>query len=302
MADLVPITEDSLRSAMRDERYWRSGHPERADYHRWVTNGWEAIVRDGARGGGVVHVQAYTRVRDGKTEHVAAHTRSGPPGGDRADRHDARGRDPNIHQVQAQLAVPAARGAQALVQGAQRLAPLALGALRQGLPEIRRRSLLDDDETRPRIGNLAPRTLYTVVPEQPGERELSQEADANGDAENGAESEPRPRYTVHEGQQGKHIRGHNNYDPNRGEISPDVDVQALVDRHAGHGEPVNKFRPGTPSSRERFDTGDQVIGTYRDERTGERVPTTRGIIHYGANGRVHVVPARPRGWTEREPH
>jgi hypothetical protein len=29
MADFVPVTEESLRAATRDPRYWRSGHPER---------------------------------------------------------------------------------------------------------------------------------------------------------------------------------------------------------------------------------------------------------------------------------
>ena len=31
--------------------------------------------------GGVVHLRAYTRSRDGRTEHVRAHMRSDPPGG-----------------------------------------------------------------------------------------------------------------------------------------------------------------------------------------------------------------------------
>ncbi len=82
MADLVPVTEESLRAAMRDPRYWRSGHPERESYHRWVTEGWQAFVHEGEGKNGIVHVRAYTRTRNGKTEQVGAHTRADPPGGD----------------------------------------------------------------------------------------------------------------------------------------------------------------------------------------------------------------------------
>jgi hypothetical protein len=61
---------------------------------------------------------------------------------------------------------------------------------------------------------------------------------------------------------------------------------------------VNGRPPGTPDARERFDTGDQVIGTFRDQQ-GRSAPTTRGIIRYSGKGTVHVVPAAPRGWTQR---
>jgi len=85
MADFVPVTEESLRAAMRDPRYWRSGHPEREDYNRWVTEGWQAFVREGQGKNGAVQVRAYTRTRNGKTEQVGAHTRADPPGGDATD-------------------------------------------------------------------------------------------------------------------------------------------------------------------------------------------------------------------------
>jgi hypothetical protein len=85
MADFIPVTEESLRAAMRDPRYWRSGHPEREEYHRWVTEGWQAFVNEGQGKNGVVQVRAYTRTRNGKTEQVGAHTRADPPGGDAKD-------------------------------------------------------------------------------------------------------------------------------------------------------------------------------------------------------------------------
>lgn len=90
MANLIPVTEESLRAAMRDPRYWRSGHPEREAYGRWVTEGWETFVREGEGKNGVVHVRAYSRTRNGKTEQVGAHTRADPPGGDDRSQSDIR--------------------------------------------------------------------------------------------------------------------------------------------------------------------------------------------------------------------
>jgi hypothetical protein len=82
MPDLIPLTEAGLRSAMRDPRPWTSGHPEREAYAKWVTQGWQDFVRDGPERGGMVQVRAYTRMRNGKPQQVAAHTRGDPPGGD----------------------------------------------------------------------------------------------------------------------------------------------------------------------------------------------------------------------------
>jgi filamentous hemagglutinin len=49
---------------------------------------------------------------------------------------------------------------------------------------------------------------------------------------------------------------------------------------------------GQPGSKERVDFG-KNIGDYVDRDTGERSPTSIGIIHYGSKG-AHIVPARPR--------
>lgn len=78
---LIPLTETGLRSAMRDRRYWQSGHPEREAYVGWVSHGWRALEGSPYQdpsGSSVVFVQAYTRVRDGHTEQVSAHQRSAP--------------------------------------------------------------------------------------------------------------------------------------------------------------------------------------------------------------------------------
>lgn len=38
MTPPMPIAEATLRQAMRDPRYWRSWHPEQADFVGWVTD------------------------------------------------------------------------------------------------------------------------------------------------------------------------------------------------------------------------------------------------------------------------
>lgn len=71
---LVKLTEPGLRAAMRDPRYWGSYHPEQKSYRDWATRGWRALAQAETRGGGTVHVRAYTRVRNGHSEQVSAYT------------------------------------------------------------------------------------------------------------------------------------------------------------------------------------------------------------------------------------
>lgn len=84
MPDPIPLSASDLRNAMRDPRYWRSGHPERADYFAWVSDGWRQL--DAAAGqpnsDGLVWVDPYTRRRGGETEDVSGHYRhaGGSPG------------------------------------------------------------------------------------------------------------------------------------------------------------------------------------------------------------------------------
>lgn len=75
---MVPITEASLRAAMRDKRYWQTGHPERDAYSDWVTGGWSALEGSphrNAEGSTMVFIRAYSRVREGRSEFVAGHWR-----------------------------------------------------------------------------------------------------------------------------------------------------------------------------------------------------------------------------------
>jgi hypothetical protein len=89
---------------------------------------------------------------------------------------------------------------------------------------------------------------------------------------------------LHWGQQGKHIPGHNNYDPNRNPVTHS-NPEALLKSFSGQGQAANSFPRGQPGFRERVDFG-QVIGKYNG------VDTTKGIIHYSKKG-AHIVPSAP---------
>lgn len=77
MPDPIPLSASDLRNAMRDPRYWQSGHPERADYFAWVSDGWRQLEAADSQPGtdDVVWVNPYTRRRHGQTEDVSGHYR-----------------------------------------------------------------------------------------------------------------------------------------------------------------------------------------------------------------------------------
>ena len=99
-------------------------------------------------------------------------------------------------------------------------------------------------------------------------------------------------YHIEEGKQGKHIVGHNSYEPERKRsILTHPDPQGLVDEFAGKGQQKGETQVGLPGSKEVFDAN-RVIGIYVDPISDRQQPTTKGIIHYSKRG-VHIVPARP---------
>jgi filamentous hemagglutinin len=97
--------------------------------------------------------------------------------------------------------------------------------------------------------------------------------------------EPGKKLKIHQGKQGKHIPGDNNFIEGNSELTH-PDPQYLLNQGAGRGVRVGQ--------REHVDFGEN-IGTYVNRTSGERSPTTRGTIHYDANGGAHIVPAPPIG-------
>lgn len=98
--------------------------------------------------------------------------------------------------------------------------------------------------------------------------------------------------SVKEGDQGKHVRGLNNYDPTRGEVDGGMAAaRALVRRYHGRGEMhAHIDKDGNLSAREVCQAEGR-IGVWRD-RSGIEAPTDRLTIHYSKRG-AHVVPAAP---------
>jgi hypothetical protein len=100
-------------------------------------------------------------------------------------------------------------------------------------------------------------------------------------------------------QQNKHIVGTNEHKTAnasaptpRSTIDSNIDVQQLVNNHAGTGREIPTGRPlGTPGSKENISTN-KVIGHFYDMKTETFVPTTNFTIHYSKTG-VHIVPSRP---------
>jgi RHS repeat-associated protein len=91
-------------------------------------------------------------------------------------------------------------------------------------------------------------------------------------------------------QQGKHIVGHRNYLPGRSILS--ADAEALAQR-AGSGVPIGKTPRGESGFKERIDFGEE-IGTWIPKGSEVGSPTSIGILHYRADGTIHIIPGRPQ--------
>ena len=93
--------------------------------------------------------------------------------------------------------------------------------------------------------------------------------------------------SIHEGRQGKHIKGHNNY-AGKSYLLEDIDPQALVDQYAGTG---NILR--TDSGKwigKQFFTHNKPIGVYKDAETGMETITSYFSIEYSKEKGTHIVP------------
>ncbi|WP_354005370.1 polymorphic toxin type 50 domain-containing protein [Roseateles amylovorans] len=113
---------------------------------------------------------------------------------------------------------------------------------------------------------------------------------SDADGGKGSQGEGKSGPKIEEGKQGKHVPGHNNFQPGKSELTH-PDPQGLVDKGAGTGRQVGATPVGQPGSKEVVDFG-EVIGNHVDGATGVKSPTTNGTIHQSGKG-VHIVPARP---------
>lgn len=95
---------------------------------------------------------------------------------------------------------------------------------------------------------------------------------------------------IREGQQGKHIIGHNNYTEGRSYLTISMnEAQELVDKYAGTGRPVRNNN-GEWQNKEKI-VLDHNIGQYINSFDGTNEPTNAFMIVYAKDG-THIIPAR----------
>ena len=99
---------------------------------------------------------------------------------------------------------------------------------------------------------------------------------------------------IFEGRQGKHIKGHNNYENAvKNGKNPSIfegtieEAQKLADEFAGKGQ---KIKPDL--ERVNFKN---VIGKFFDINKQQYIDTTWGTIRYSKDG-VHIVPSNPNSY------
>ena len=97
---------------------------------------------------------------------------------------------------------------------------------------------------------------------------------------------------IHEGRQGKHILGHNNYESGKSYLKEGIDPQELVYKYAGTGE-IRRDTNGNWVNKEFITTG-VPIGYWEDKKTGKKYLTNRFFISYSKTAGTHIVPAKPQ--------
>lgn len=139
----------------------------------------------------------------------------------------------------------------------------------------------------------APEVKINNYSEENAEKEL--ELEGNGGIEKKDkqdENKTNEELKINRGKQDKHIRGTNNFQEGKSELTISIDeLQKLVYEKAGTGENLG-------GNKERIDF-EIVIGFYVDIESGEKYETTRGLIHYSKKG-VHIVPSQPKGYNNHE--
>ena len=97
---------------------------------------------------------------------------------------------------------------------------------------------------------------------------------------------------IHEGSQGKHILGHNNYIEGRSYLTISIEeVQELINKYAGTGKMLRTVN-GNWRNQEIIKSSDKIVGVDINNLTGECYETSFFKIHYSKNKGVHIVPYR----------
>lgn len=99
---------------------------------------------------------------------------------------------------------------------------------------------------------------------------------------------------LNEGAQNKHIRGTNNFDPARSELT--ADPNELIKLYAGKSTPRQTNTEAW--NHKEFFIHTSKIGIWRDQK-GHEAPTAAGMIHYSKKKGLHIVPAQPKEEDER---
>ena len=94
--------------------------------------------------------------------------------------------------------------------------------------------------------------------------------------------------SLHEGKQGKHVVGHNNFQSGKSEIDMQT-AKNVLNEYKGTGEVIIK----NDQVKEIIDTHGKYTGTYVNLE-GERSITSRFTIHYDSKGTAHIIPASPK--------
>lgn len=94
---------------------------------------------------------------------------------------------------------------------------------------------------------------------------------------------------IHDGKQGKHIAGHNNYG-GKSYLADGVDPQELVDKYHGTGD-YKITSPNKKWVKKEFVFGKDIMGFVVSEVTGEVTPTRYFSIHYSKKG-TYIVPRK----------
>ncbi|KDE69825.1 hypothetical protein FUSO6_05495 [Fusobacterium necrophorum DAB] len=146
----------------------------------------------------------------------------------------------------------------------------------------------------PRMSNMAGNTNSSTKKESNSnvttEKERSNNSGTEGVVEDTTTNKTQPgKAQLHEGKQGKHVVGHNNYIEGRSEVNMET-ARNILNDFQNTGEKIERDEK---IIKEIVDTQGKYIGIYINEK-GERSVTSRFTIHYDSKGTAHIVPANPR--------